>query len=116
MNIVSYCETQGEERMRCAQAGCKDCMNVMLHENKNLIFAVVRVQVYGEMELDDLVQESWVGLWRAIKCYDPQRGVRFSTFAWLVIRQRIWRAVARASSVKDGRSLMVRTRRRQMRR
>ena len=100
MNIVSYCETQGEERLRYAQAGCKDCMSAMLEENKSLIFAVVRVQVYGETDLDDLVQEGWIGLWRAIKCYDPERGVRFSTFAWLVIRNRIWTAVARASRLE----------------
>jgi len=87
LNIVSYCETHGAERLMCAQAGCKDCMNAMLHENKNLIFAVVRVQVYGETDLGDIVQESRVGLWRAIKCYDPQGGVRFSTFAWLVTRR-----------------------------
>jgi RNA polymerase sigma factor (sigma-70 family) len=86
--------------MRCAQAGCKDCMSAMLHENNGLIYAVLRAQVYGETDLGDLVQEGWIGLWRAIKCYDPERGVRFSTFAWLVIRNRIWKAVARASRLE----------------
>lgn len=100
MNIVSYCKTQGEERMRCAQAGCEDCMNVMLHENKGLIFAVLRAQVCGEADLDDLVQEGWIGLWWAIKRYDPKRGTRFSTFAWLVICRRIWRAVQEVERVE----------------
>jgi RNA polymerase sigma factor (sigma-70 family) len=100
LNIVSYCKTQGAERLICAQAGCKDCMNAMLHENKGLIYAVLRAQVYGEADLDDLEQEGWIGLWRAIKRYDPERGVHFSTFAWLVIRQRIWKAVQWASRLE----------------
>lgn len=100
MNIVTYCETQGEERLACAQAGCEDCLNAILHENKNLIFAVMRGQVYGAADLDDLVQEGWIGMWHAIKHYDRERGARFSTFAWLVIRQRIWKAVQWASSME----------------
>jgi RNA polymerase sigma factor (sigma-70 family) len=75
-------------------------MNAMLRENKKLIFAVMRAQVYGAADLDDLVQEGWIGLWRAIKSYDPTRGARFSTFAWLVIRQRIWKAVQQAARVE----------------
>jgi hypothetical protein len=46
-------------------------------ENKRLIFAVMRAQVYGEADLDDLVQEGWIGLWHAIKRYDPKRGGAF---------------------------------------
>jgi RNA polymerase sigma factor (sigma-70 family) len=81
----------------CAQAGCEGCLNAMLRENKGLIFAVLRAQVYGEADLDDLEQEGWIGLWQAVKWYDAGRGARFSTFAWLVIRHRIWRAVQRDS-------------------
>jgi RNA polymerase sigma factor (sigma-70 family) len=75
-------------------------MNAMLRENKGLIYAVLRAQVYGETDLDDLEQEGWIGLWWAIKRYDPKRGARFSTFAWMVIRHRIWTAVARASRLE----------------
>jgi len=100
LNIVSYCKTQGAERLICAQAGCEDCMNVMLRENIGLIFAVMRDQVCGKVNLDDLAQEGWIGLWYAIKHYDPERGARFSTFAWMVIRHRIWIAVERASRVE----------------
>ena len=100
MNIVSYCETQGEERLTCAKAGCEDCLSALLRENRNLILAVIHVQYMGQADDADLEQEGWIGFWQAVKWYDPQRGARFSTFAWLVIRQRIWRAVRRASSVE----------------
>ncbi len=100
MNIVSYCKTQGVERLMCAQAGCEECMNAMLHEHKGLIYAVLRAQVYGETDMDDLEQEGWIGLWWAIKRYDPKRDALLSTFAWLVIRNRICTAVARASRLE----------------
>ena len=103
MNIVSYCETQGEERLTCAKAGCEDCLSALLRENRNLILAVIRVQYMGQADDADFAQEGWIGFWQAVKRYDPQRGARFSTFAWLVIRHRIWREVRRASSVEKWR-------------
>ena len=33
------------------------------------------------LEQDDLVQEGLLGLWSAVKSFDPQRGASFSTFA-----------------------------------
>jgi len=100
LNIVSYCETKGEERLRCAQAGCEDCLSALLRENRNLILAVIHFQYMGQADDADLEQEGWIGFWQAVKWYDAGRGARFSTFAWLVIRHRIWRAVRRASSVE----------------
>lgn len=100
MNIVSYCETQGEERLVCAQAGCEDCLNALLRENKGLVWAVIHAQISGQADIADLEQEGWIGLWQAIKRYDPKRGARFSTFAWLLICHRIWKAVQQASRVE----------------
>jgi RNA polymerase sigma factor (sigma-70 family) len=97
LKIVSYCETQGEGRFACAQEGCKECLAALLRENENLIWAVVFTQWIGQAALVDLVQVGRIGLWKAIQHYDPQRGVRFPTFACLAIRRRIWREVARAS-------------------
>ena len=100
MNIVSYCQTHGEERLACARAGCEDCLRALLCENENLIWAVIRAQCMGQVESADLKQEGRIGFWQAVKRYDPQRGARFSTYAWLVIRYRIWRVVQRTSRVE----------------
>jgi len=97
MRIVPYCQTQGEARLACAQAGCEDCLRALLEENENLIWAVIRAQDLGRAEWSELEQEGWIGFWRAVKRYDPQRGVRFSTYAWQIIRRRIWIAVGRST-------------------
>jgi RNA polymerase primary sigma factor len=45
------------------------------------------------LDLEDLVQEGFVGLWRAAKRFDPRRQLRFSTYARWWVRAQLTRAV-----------------------
>jgi len=53
------------------------------------------------LEQDDLVQEGLLGLWSAVKSYDPQRGASFSTFAAQCVVNRISSAVRTALSPRQ---------------
>jgi RNA polymerase sigma factor (sigma-70 family) len=100
VNIVLYCETKGEERVACAQAGCEDCLAALLRENDLLIYTIISRQWIREAEGKDLRQIGRIAFWYALQHYDPQRGMRFSTFAWMAIRHRVWQAIAQATKLK----------------
>ena len=93
MTIVTYCQSSGAARYGCAQAGCAECMESLLRENKGLIWLMVVRQGRGKAEYMDLFQEGKIGLWKAILHYDTGRGVRFSSYACVVIRNAVWQAV-----------------------
>ena len=93
MTIVTYCQSSGAARYGCAQAGCGECMESLLRENKGLIWLMVVRQGRGKAEYMDLFQEGKIGLWKAILHYDSGRGVRFSSYACVAIRNAVWQAV-----------------------
>ena len=101
MAIGTACHSQGVGRFVCAKAGCLDCLETLLRENKGLIQSVIQTQGMGGIDYADLVQEGRIGLWLAIMHYDPARGYAFSTYAWTVIRYRLWRAHFYADRVED---------------
>ena len=45
------------------------------------------------LDIEDLIQEGFVGLWRAAKRFDPRRKLRFSTYARWWVRAQLTRAV-----------------------
>jgi len=100
MTIVSYCRSSGAARYGCAQAGCRECMESLLRENKGLVSLMVVRQGRGKAEYKDLFQEGKIGLWKAILHYDAGRGVRFSSYACVVIRNEVWQAVRRSEKAE----------------
>jgi RNA polymerase sigma factor (sigma-70 family) len=92
MDIVHLLKPDDPAIFSCAQAGCRACLNTLLAWHERLVRYVVRNQIWGGVPEDDLLQEGWIALWRAIEGYDPQRGAVFSTYASVAIARRVWRA------------------------
>jgi RNA polymerase sigma factor (sigma-70 family) len=68
----------------------------VIEENEGLIHAVMQGIRRGGVPYDELLQEGRIGLWQAVRCFDDARGVAFSTYAWVVVERRIWRAITLA--------------------
>jgi RNA polymerase sigma factor (sigma-70 family) len=61
--------------------------------HEGLIQAVVRKQVLGQLPFAEALQAGRIGLWRAIRGFDPEQGHAFSTYAWTSIMHHVWREV-----------------------
>jgi hypothetical protein len=65
--------------------------------NVRFVITLARRYVGKGLSLNDLVQEGYLGLMRAVEKFDPGRGYRFSTYAAWWIRQGMSRALCNQS-------------------
>jgi RNA polymerase sigma factor (sigma-70 family) len=62
-----------------------------MEEHDGLVHAFIQRQGGGDISYEEALQAGRIGLWRAIQGYDPTRGTRFSTYAWVAIYRHIHR-------------------------
>jgi RNA polymerase nonessential primary-like sigma factor len=78
---------------RLALKGDEKARRRMIESNLRLVVKIARRYYNRGMEFSDLIEEGNLGLLRAVKKFDPERGFRFSTYATWWIRQTIERAI-----------------------
>jgi RNA polymerase sigma factor (sigma-70 family) len=76
-----------------AQAGCQASLNWLMAQHEGLVHYAIKRQNLCGLGYEEALQAGRVGLWRAIMGYDPQRGTRFSTYAYLAIIRQVWAEV-----------------------
>jgi RNA polymerase primary sigma factor len=71
-----------------------DARKRLIEHNLRLVVSIARRYSGLGMEIADLIQEGNLGLMHAAERFDPERGVRFSTYATWWIRQAMTRALS----------------------
>ena len=85
-----------------ARAGDERARKQIIMANLRLVVHVARGYRNRGLPLLDLIEEGNLGLIRAADRFEPERGLRFSTYATIWIRQAILRGIA-----EQGRSLRI---------
>lgn len=85
-------ELETELKQTGKQAG--EAGERLITANLRLVVSVAKIYLGRGMPLLDLIQEGNLGLFRAVKRFDPYRGFKFSTYATWWIRQAVTRAIA----------------------
>ena len=71
--------------------------NQIIQDNMSLVISIASryVKKAKGLEIDDLIQEGRIALYRAIETFDPSRKTKFSTYAYNVIQRSIINVVVK---------------------
>ena len=82
-----------EELISRLREGHEDIRDYLMEKHKNLVRKKARALYLIGGDNDDLIQEGMIGLYKAIRDFDSERGASFHTFADLCISRQLYTAV-----------------------
>ena len=90
-----------EQLASLAKQGDYNAELELFNKYRNVINKFSRGYLLIGGDVEDLIQEGMIGLYKAIKNYSPDKDASFATFASLCIRRQIQSAIRNASTQKN---------------
>lgn len=92
-----YSDSELIDRLRGGEAAI---MDYICNKYKNLVRSKAKSMFLLGADTEDLIQEGMIGLFKAVRDYDPGRDASFYTFAELCISRQLFTAVQAAKREK----------------
>ena len=90
-----------EELITLIQNGDESAETELFSRYKDLVVKIARGYFIVGGDLEDLVQEGMIGLYKAIKGFSDEKEASFKTFAVLCIKHQIQTAIKHANTNKN---------------
>lgn len=100
MSRSEYDNLTDEELVKKAQSGDNDALEAILSRYKNLVYAKSKPYFLAGADDDDIIQEGFIGLYKAVTDFDGERFPFFKVFAGVCVTRHILTAVKAASRKK----------------
>ena len=89
-----------EQLVMLSVDGNADAEETILHRYKNCVKSKARTYYLIGADNDDIVQEGMIGLYKAIRDFNPDKNITFKTFADVCITRQILTAIRTANRNK----------------
>ncbi len=89
-----------EQLAKMAQEGSTTAEEILIEKYKGIARAKTKIYYIVGAEAEDVVQEGMIGLFKAIRSYDPEREASFKTYADTCVNSQIITAIKKANRMK----------------
>ena len=90
-----------EELIDELRQGNRAVIDVLMDRYKSMVRGrAMKMYILGG-DRDDLIQEGMIGLFGAVRDYDPEKGASFATFASLCVSRQLYKAVQASQRQKN---------------
>lgn len=96
-----YVSDRDEEIIQKIRNHDTEAMDYILEKYKNLVRKKARKLFLIGGDRDDLIQEGMIGLYKAVRDYDPSKETSFSVFADLCISRQLYDAIKASNRQKN---------------
>lgn len=100
LHVRPGADLEDRDLIRHAREGDQRCLEVLLRRHRNVVHSVARRYFFRGHDKDDVIQEGTIGLYKAVRDFDPARETPFRAFAELCISRQILTAVKGANRHK----------------
>ena len=98
--MKQYDGIKDEELISRFKNGESEILDYLMEKYKNMVRKKARTMFLIGGENDDLIQEGMIGLFKAVRDYQPDRDAAFQTFASICVHSKNYKAIQRSSRQK----------------